>query len=52
MNDEYKTEGSGEEQSKPISRRTRILAGIAAAAVLALSIAYAWSIATGGIFWF
>lgn len=30
----------------------RVLALIGAVAVLALSIAYAWSIATGGIFWF
>ena len=53
MNDEYKNNLPGEEApAKPYSRRTRILAGVAALAVLALSIGYAWSIATGGIFWF
>jgi len=53
MNDEYKNNTPGEEQpSKPYSTRTRVLALIGAIAVLALSIGYAWSIATGGIFWF
>ena len=50
MNDEYKNTPSGEEQ--PYSTRTRVLALIGAIAVLALSIGFAWSIATGGIFWF
>ena len=53
MNDEYKNTPSGEDQpSKPYSTRTRVLAFIGALAVLALSIGFAWSIATGGIFWF
>ena len=53
MNDEYKNTPSGEEQPyQPYSTRTRVLALIGAIAVLALSIGFAWSIATGGIFWF
>ena len=30
----------------------RVLALLGALAVIGLSVAYAWSIATGGIFWF
>ena len=53
MNDNKRTDVSGEEQpSKPYSTRTRVLALIGAIAMLALSIGFAWSIATGGIFWF
>lgn len=41
-----------QEERKPTPLYVRILALLGALAVVGLSIAYAYSIASGGIFWF
>ena len=54
MNDDFnaqETPVSPEEKRSPTPTYLRVLALLGALAVIGLSIAYAWSIATGGIFW-
>ena len=56
MNDEYTKEGAPmppeEKKDAPTPAYVRVLALLGALAMIGLSIAYAYSIATGGIFWF
>ena len=52
MNDENKKEIPGGKPTTSTPTYVRVLALVGAVAVLALSVAYAWSIATGGIFTF
>lgn len=55
MNDDFNKEGTPvppeEKKDSPTPLYVRVLALLGALAVLGLSIAYAYSIATGGIFW-
>jgi len=55
MSDEIKKDEVLPEEGKPAASTpayVRVLALLGALAVIGLSIAYAYSIATGGIFWF
>ena len=55
MNDEINKDGAPmppeEKKDSPTPLYVRVLALLGALAVIGLSIAYAYSIATGGIFW-
>lgn len=53
MNQEENRELTPErENASPTPTYVRVLALLGALAVLGLSVAYAYSLATGGIFWF
>ena len=52
MNDENKKDVPGGEEPSSTPTHIRVLALIGAVAMVALSVAFAWAIATGGIFAF